>query len=59
MATPPEGESTKKEIIRTVAQIQSKREAEKVVVALRSSINIDVETPRTLFELAAHTRVHE
>jgi integrase len=49
----------KKEIIGSVAQIRSKREAEKAVVALRSSINVDIGTPHTICELAAHYRVHE
>src|SRR6266567_1173218 len=49
----------KKQIIGSVAQIRSKREAEKAVVALRSSINVDIGTPHTICDLAAHYRVHE
>jgi hypothetical protein len=49
----------KKEIIGSVAQLRSKREAEKAVAALRSSINVDIGTPHTICELAAHYRVHE
>ena len=49
----------KKEIIGSVAQIRSKREAEKVAAALRSSINVDIGTPHTICDLAAHYRVHE
>src|SRR5258708_28103424 len=49
----------KKEIIGSVAQIRSKREAEKAVVALRSSINVDIGTPHSICDLAAHYRVHE
>src|ERR1700733_14816641 len=49
----------KKQIIGSVAQIRSKREAEKAVVALRSSINADIGTPRTICDLAEHYRVHE
>ncbi len=49
----------KKQIVGTVAQLPSRREAEKAVLALRSSINIDIGTPHTLCELAAHYRFHE
>src|SRR5271170_5496618 len=49
----------KKQIIGSIAQIRSKREAEKAVVALRSSINVDTGTPQTICDLAAHYRVHE
>jgi len=49
----------KKEIIGSVAQIRSRREAEKAVAALRSSINVDIGTPHTICDLAAHYRVHE
>ncbi|HUD54076.1 MAG TPA: tyrosine-type recombinase/integrase, partial [Terracidiphilus sp.] len=49
----------KKQIIGGVGQIRSRREAEKAVVALRSSINADIGTPQTICDLAAHYRVHE
>ena len=49
----------KKEIIGSVAQIRSKGEAEKAAVALRSSINVDIGTPNTICDLAAHYRLHE
>src|SRR3984885_10678503 len=49
----------KKEIIGSVAQIRSKREAEKAVAELRNSINVDIGTPHTLCDLEAHYRVHE
>ena len=49
----------KKEIIGSVAQIRSKREAEKAAAELRNSINVDIGTPHTICELAAHYRVHE
>lgn len=49
----------KKQIIGSVAQIRNKREAEKAVVALRSSINVDIGTPNTICDLAEHYRVHE
>ena len=49
----------KKQIIGRVGQMRSRREAEKAVVALRSSINVDAGTPRNICDLAAHYRVHE
>ena len=49
----------KKQIIGGVGQIRSRREAEKAVVALRSSINVAIGTPQTICDLAAHYRVHE
>jgi integrase len=49
----------KKEIIGSVVQIRSRREAEKAVAELRNSINVDIGTPHTVCELAAHYRVHE
>ena len=49
----------KKEIIGSVAQIPSKREAEKAVIAFRSLINVDIGTPHTICDLAAHYRLHE
>jgi site-specific recombinase XerD len=49
----------KKQIIGTVGQFRSRREAEKAVVTLRSSINVDVGTPQNICDLAAHYRVHE
>ena len=49
----------KKQIIGSVSQIRSRRNAEKAVVALRSSINVDFGTPQTICDLAAHYRVHE
>jgi len=41
----------KKQIIGNVEQMQSKRDAEKSVVALRSSINVDTGIPRTVADL--------
>ncbi len=38
---------------------RSRREAEKAVIALRSSINIDIGTPQTICDLASHYRVRE
>jgi integrase len=49
----------KKKIIGSVTQIRNRREAEKAVVALRSSINVDIGTPQNICDLAAHYRVHE
>jgi hypothetical protein len=49
----------RKEIIGSVAQIRSRREAEKAAAVLRSSINVDVGTPHTICDLATHYRVHE
>ena len=49
----------KKQIIGTVGQFRSRREAEKAAAALRSSINVDIGTPHTICDLAAHYRVHE
>jgi len=49
----------KKKIIGSVTQLRNRREAEKVVLALRSSINVDIGTPQTICDLAAHYQAHE
>jgi hypothetical protein len=49
----------KKQIIGNVEQMQSKRDAEKSVIALRSSINVDTGSPRTVADLDAHYRKYE
>jgi hypothetical protein len=49
----------KKQIIGNVEQMQSRREAEKSIAALRSSINVDAGTPRTVADLDAHYRKYE
>lgn len=49
----------KKQIIGDVRQIRSRREAEKAVQTLRTSINVDVGTPHTVRDLEAHYRRHE
>jgi site-specific recombinase XerD len=49
----------KKQIIGTVGQFRSRRETEKAVVALRSSINVDAGAPQNICDLVAHYRVHE
>lgn len=40
-------------------QIRSRREAEKAVQALRTSINVDIGTPNTVLDLEAHYGKHE
>lgn len=49
----------RKQIIGCVGQIRTRREAEKAVVALRSSINVDIGTPQNICDLAAHYRANE
>jgi hypothetical protein len=49
----------KKQIMGNVTKLRSRREAEKIVIALRSSINAEVGTPKTVCDLAAHYRLHE
>ncbi len=49
----------KKQIIGSVIELHNRREAERSVTALRTSINADVGTPRSVFDLAAHYRLHE
>lgn len=49
----------KKQIMGSVAELRNHREAEMAVIALRSSINADVGTPRLDSDLAAHYRLHE
>lgn len=49
----------KKQVIGNIEQIPSKRDAERSIVALRSSINVDAGTPRTIADLDAHYRKHE
>ena len=49
----------KKKIIGSVTQLRNRREAERAVVALRCSINVDAGTPQNICDLAAHYRVHE
>ena len=49
----------KKQIIGNVTKLRNRREAEKNVIALRSSINAEVGTPKTVCDLAAHYRLHE
>src|SRR6266567_1959781 len=49
----------KKQVIGTIGQLRSRRDAEKAVVALRSWINVDLGTPQTVCDLDAHYRAHE
>jgi hypothetical protein len=49
----------KKQIIGNVTKLRNRREAEKTVSALRSSINAEVGTPKSVCDLAAHYRLHE
>lgn len=49
----------KKQIVGTTSKLRSRREAEKAVVALRNSINVDIGTPKTICDLEAHYRTHE
>src|ERR1700728_3320187 len=48
----------KKQIIGNVTKLRNRREAEKTVSALRSSINAEVGTPKRICDLAAHYRLH-
>jgi integrase len=49
----------KKQVIGSTSNIQSRREAEKAVVAFRGLINVDVGTPQTICDLDAHYKVRE
>jgi integrase len=49
----------KKQIIGNVTKLRNRREAEKTVSALRSSINAEAGTPKSVCDLAAHYRLHE
>jgi len=57
-----EKEGTRKyrrQIVGTVTELPSKRDAEKAVAALRSNINAEVRVPQTVAELIVHYRDHE
>src|SRR5580658_8534935 len=49
----------KKQIIGSVTELRNRREAEKTVIALRSSINAEVGAPKSVCDLAAHYLLHE
>jgi integrase len=51
--------SYKKQIVGSVTELRSRREAEKAVVALRGLINVDVGSPQTICDLDAHYRARE
>jgi len=45
----------KKQIIGTVTELRNRGEAEKAIIALRSSINAEIGTPKSVCDLAAHS----
>jgi hypothetical protein len=49
----------KKQIIGSLTELRNRRDAEKTVIPLRSSINAEVGTPKSVCDLAAHYRLHE
>jgi hypothetical protein len=49
----------KKQIIGSVTKLRNRGEAEKTVIPLRSSINAEVGTPKSVCNLAAHYRLYE
>jgi integrase len=49
----------KKQIIGSVVELRNRRDVEKAVTALRSSVNAEVGTPKSVCDLAAHYRLHE
>jgi hypothetical protein len=49
----------KKQIIGSVVELRNRREAEKAAIPLRSLINAEVGTPRSVSDLAVHYRLHE
>lgn len=49
----------RRQIVGTVTELPSKRDAEKAVAALRSNINAEVRVPQTVAELIVHYRDHE
>ena len=49
----------KKQIIGRVTELRNRRDTEKTVIPLRSSINAEVDTPKSECDLAAHYRLHE
>jgi hypothetical protein len=46
----------KKQIIGTVLELRNRGEAEKAIIALRSSINVETGPPKSVCDLAAHYR---
>ena len=49
----------KKQIIGSVTKLRNRRERKRTSIALRSSINAEVGTPKSVCDLAAHYRLHE
>lgn len=49
----------RRQIVGTVIELPSKRDAEKAVAALRSNINAEIRVPQTVAELIVHYREHE
>jgi site-specific recombinase XerD len=49
----------KKRIIGSTVDLRNRRDAEKAVTSLRSSINAEVGTPKRIDDLVAHYRLHE
>ena len=49
----------KKQVIGTIGQLRTRRDAERAVVALRGLINVDIGTPQTVCDLDSHYRAHE
>lgn len=49
----------KKQIIGSAVELRNRREAEKAVTSLRSSINAEVGAPKSVSDLVAHYRLHE
>ena len=47
------------QIVGTVIELRNRGEAEKAIIALRSSINAEFGTPKSVCDLAAHYRKHE
>ncbi len=49
----------RRQIVGTVIELPSKRDAEKAVATLRTNINAEVRVPQTVLELLVHYREHE
>ena len=59
MKIPVESGHTKSKSSGDVTKLRNRGEAEKNIIALCSSINTEVGTPKTVCDLAAHYRLHE
>src|ERR1700733_3961924 len=49
----------KKQVIGRVTELRNRRDAEKTVIPLRSSINAEAGRPKSVCDLVAHYRLHE